>query len=132
MAAQHLSLGRAGERAAWELLRKKGYTLLARNWSKHRYELDIVCEDGDTVVFVEVKTRGAGVRGQPSDALTASKMKKLVKAAAFYLSQEKFWERPCRFDLVSLVVTPDGFKSDHFPNAFDLSQVPGLSRFWQP
>lgn len=135
MAARHLKLGRAGEDKAWEYLKQKGFKLLARNWSHKRYELDIVCEDGDTVVFVEVKTRGQGMRGQPSDALTPAKMLKLVKAAAFYLSSEQFWDRPCRFDLLSLSAAPNtetDFYIHHIEDAFDLSQVPGASRFWQP
>ncbi|MBU1247584.1 MAG: YraN family protein [Proteobacteria bacterium] len=132
MAAGHLELGRAGEDAAWEMLRAKGYALLERNWSKNRFELDLVCEDGDTVVFVEVKTRGVGMRGHPSDALTPDKMRKLVKAAAYYLSKEQFWDRPCRFDLVSLSGEPGNLQAEHFTDAFDLSQVPGASRIWQP
>lgn len=128
----HLRMGKAGEDAAWKLLRKKGYALLARNWAKNRHELDLVCEDGDTLVFVEVKTRGEGALGLPSDALTPAKMKKLVKAAAYYLSSEDFWDRPCRFDLVALSRTPRGLDATHYEDAFDITGLPGLSRIWQP
>jgi putative endonuclease len=128
----HLELGRTGEDAAWALLRRKGYALLERNWAKNRYELDLVCEDGDTVVFVEVKTRGAAVRGLPSDALTPDKRRKLASAAAYYLSEQQFWDRPCRFDLVALTGEAGSFKAAHYPDAFDLSDVPGASTLWQP
>lgn len=127
----HLRLGNAGEDAAWDYLKTLGYILLDRNWSKHRYELDLICEDGDTLVFVEVKTRGQGMRGRPSDALTRDKMLKLIKGAALYLSKQQFWDRPCRFDLVSVSGTPEGFSVEHVENAFDLSQVPGAARIWQ-
>lgn len=115
-----------------KLLQGKGYALLARNWAKNRHELDLICEDGDVLVFVEVKTRGAGARGLPSDALTPAKMKKLVKAAAYYLSSEQYWDRPCRFDLVALTETPQGLEAVHIENAFDISELPGLGRIWQP
>ncbi len=129
---KHLRLGQTGEEIAWKLLRSKGYSLLAKNWTAHRHELDIICEDGDTLVFVEVKTRGINALGKASDALTSAKMKKLVKAAAYYLSHEQFWDRPCRFDLVALESQGSGLHAVHFENAFDISGLPGLGRIWQP
>ena len=60
MPAPHLQLGREGEAAAAALLTGKGYAVIARNYRTRGGEVDIICLDGDTVVFVEVKTRGPG------------------------------------------------------------------------
>ena len=69
-APAHLSLGRQGEDAARKLLERSGMKLLDCNWRSGRLELDIVCRDSDTIVFVEVKTRSGSTRGGPAAALT--------------------------------------------------------------
>ncbi|GAB1252918.1 hypothetical protein Defa_04050 [Desulfovibrio sp. TH_2024_36128] len=80
-AAAHLRLGSAGEDAAAELLTGAGCTLLARNWRQARLELDMVCLDGDTIVFVEVKTRSSERYGGPAYAVGLSKQRVLCRAA---------------------------------------------------
>ena len=119
MAARHLTLGRAGEDAATAFLKRKGYAILARNWVSGKLEIDLVCRDRDTLVFVEVKTRGAGSMGLPAHGLTMAKQRNLVRAASLYLSQNRLWESPCRFDLVA-VSDRDGIREvEHVENAFD-------------
>lgn len=129
MPAGHLDLGRDGEDAAAALLAGKGLRILERNLRLGRLELDLVCEDADTLVFVEVKTRAEGSLAAPSDGLTGQKRSRLVRAAQAYLSRHDFWHRPCRFDLVSV-----HFRSgmvariEHIPDAFS-GHTPGG---WQP
>ena len=53
-------IGNLGEDLAATHLEKQGFKLIARNWRKGSYELDIICADRETLVFVEVKTRGGG------------------------------------------------------------------------
>lgn len=119
--------GDQGEDAAARHLARKGMRVLDRNWRFRQWELDLVCRDGDTLVFVEVKTRKAGSMGTPGDALTPKKQARLVKAASHYLSKGDLWDCPCRFDLVSVVCAPiDGGKKtcmnvEHIENAFDAS-----------
>ena len=78
--------GDLGEDAAARYLETKGFRVLDRNWRHRQWELDLVCRDRDTVVFVEVKTRKAGAMGAPGEALTRAKQAKLIKAASHYLS----------------------------------------------
>ena len=92
--------GSLGEEMAAAHLEKQGFRLIARNWRKGSYELDIICADRGTLVFVEVKTRGEGSLEDPEQALTAHKRRSLLRAAGEYLKEADAWDCPCRFDLV--------------------------------
>lgn len=117
MAARHLALGAAGEEAAAKLLAAKGYRILARNWRSGGLELDLVCREGRTIVFVEVKTRSPG-RTTPAEALSPAKRAKLVRAASLWLSENDSWDAPCRFDLVAVTPAADGrLETVHLPEA---------------
>lgn len=93
-------LGRKGEDAAAELLRKAGYAVLGRNIRLPGGEIDIVCLDGDVVVFVEVKSRSNAVFGTALGAVDARKRAKLRALAADYL-QIVAPGRRARFDVVT-------------------------------
>lgn len=125
--------GVVGEDAAAKLLAGKGMRIIARNWRHRSLELDIVAEEGDTLVFVEVKTRAATGRQQPHEALTPAKRTALTKAAAHYLGEHDLWHRPCRFDLVSVFMHANTPVAEHIPHAFELS-LPAHRRdtAWQP
>ena len=88
-------------------------------------ELDLVMRDRDTVVFVEVKTRGDRKFAEPEDAVTREKRRKLTRAARWYLEQARCAERPCRFDVVSIVLPKDGEPQlRHFLDAFEVERGP--------
>ena len=131
--AAHLRLGQEGEDAAAELLTRKGFALLDRNWRLGRLELDLVCRDGDTLVFVEVKTRANAAHGGPAAALTPAKQRHLYRAAAAWLTAHEAWDQPCRFDLVCALRQGADLYLEHCPHAFvcppslDRGQAP-----WQP
>ena len=127
----HLTLGARGEEAAARFLERAGLHILERNWRWKQWELDLICEEGDTLVFVEVKTRGPGSLAAPADALDQAKQAKLGKAAAQYLSKHKAWERPCRFDLASVRITESGEEIEHVRDAFSPS-LGGGHAAWQP
>lgn len=117
-------LGRRGEEAAARLLAAKGFTVLARNWRRERLELDIVCRDGDTLVFVEVKSRRSGSLARPDEAVTPRKRRTLVRAARAWLAAEEAWSRPCRFDVVTVTACgPDSLHLEHIPHAFSLDDA---------
>ncbi len=97
--APHLRTGREGEDAAARAARARGWKILDRNWRAGHLELDIVCEDGEELVFLEVKTRAENSLGSPREALTREKRRRLIRAAQAWLSAHDAWERPCRFDL---------------------------------
>ncbi len=93
-------LGREGEELAAAYLRQKGLQIVARNWRHGRYELDIVCRDADTLVFVEVRTRRHSGMVHPLETLTPKKIRAFLKAVHLYLFTTKQWQTPCRCDLV--------------------------------
>ena len=132
MTAPHLELGREGEVLAARLLTGKGYRILARNYRTAGGEVDLVCQDGDTLVFVEVKTRSAGSLGRPDQAVTGIKRGRLVRAAAAFLSEHDGWERPCRFDVVAVVDRDGSRTATHLPHAFSVEDALGGGRFYQP
>ncbi len=128
MSARHLNLGRQGEDSAVVYLKKKRYKIVERNWRGKGGELDIICEHKGTIVFVEVKTRTEGPMNAPHHGLTAKKQTNLIRTASQYLSGKSAWDRPCRFDLVAVVVSEDGRANlEHVENVFDAG--PGS---WQP
>jgi putative endonuclease len=129
MPAGHLDLGRQGEDAAAALLTSRGLRILERNLRLGRLELDLVCEDGDTLVFVEVKTRAEGSLATPADGLTKQKRSRLLRAAQLYLSKYDLWHRPCRLDLVAVLFRAGQVQHiEHTPDAFPAES----SRSWQP
>jgi putative endonuclease len=133
--ARHLAVGRAGEDAAEALLRAKGLRVLGRNVTLGKLELDLVCEEGDTLVFVEVKTRAEGSLASPAEALTPQKRGRLVRAAQAYLSLHGLWSRPCRFDLVSVLARAGRIvDAEHVADAFRADDAGGSrgGGFWQP
>ncbi|BDQ37564.1 UPF0102 protein [Pseudodesulfovibrio nedwellii] len=113
--------GNLGESAAARYLETKGFRVLERNWRYRQWELDLICRDRDTIVFVEVKTRKANSMASPADGLTRKKQARLVKAASHYLTQNDLWDDPCRFDLAAVVDTGSSMDVEHCENAFDLS-----------
>ena len=112
--------GATGEDAAARHLESRGFKVLARNWRYRQWELDLVCRDGDTVVFVEVKTRRAGSMAAPGEALTRAKQARLIKAASHYLTEHDLWDEPCRFDLASVTDTGASLDVEIEENVFQL------------
>lgn len=115
-----LLLGRRGELAALILLAVKGYRLRHRNWRTPEGELDLVVERGGEVVFVEVKSRAGTGYGGAAAAVDADKRRRLARTASVYLSRFRLWDRPCRFDVVT-VERAGGllrWRLRHLPDAF--------------
>ena len=105
--------GNFGEDIAAGYLRKLGMEIVARNWRKGSYELDLICLHEGTLVFVEVKTRSANSFETPAEALNSGKRKSLMRAVMEYLYETDLWERPCRFDLVSVVTENSRQEVEH-------------------
>lgn len=113
------SLGNRGERVAARFLKRKGYRILARNVETGRYELDLVCRDGDTIVFVEVRSRLSDEMCYPEDSIGAQKQYHVRQAVKWYINRHYDPERYYRIDVVAVTFTSDGAKTiRHFPDAF--------------
>jgi putative endonuclease len=132
--SKHLATGLKGEALAAAHLESLGWDLLERNWrppiSAGRgaswLELDIVALEGDILVFAEVKTRSFSPRSgfSPQDAFTRAKRGRLLQAASLYLEEAGQWRRPCRFDLLCLVLYPDcNCKLEHFRNVLSFGPL---------
>jgi putative endonuclease len=92
-----------GEWLAARWLWLKGYRVLERNWRCAAGEVDLICRQGQTIVFVEVKTRRGKRLGAPEDAVDARKRRRLVQLARIYLARCRLDDAPCRFDVVAVV-----------------------------
>ena len=106
--AEHLALGQWGEEVAADYLRRKGYTIVERNWKSGHRDLDIIAwdEDSQTLIFVEVKTRRNRMFTDPEQAVDYQKTYHLRQAANHYI---KYRRLNCnlRFDVVTVVGTPE-------------------------
>lgn len=113
------SLGTKGEDLAIKFLKKKGYRIIARNYKTFIGEIDIIAEDGNTTVFIEVKTRTDDSFGYPFEAVNKRKRKKLKNLALLYL-KKKGEESPVRFDVLSIFYMDNGKKEiEHIKDAFE-------------
>lgn len=106
-----------GEGLAYGFLVARGLRVLARNWRTPRGELDLVCKDGGTLVFVEVKTRGGMAFGRGHEAVDARKQRRVMRTAEAYLARHPHGG-PCRFDVVSVACGPDGPHLEHLEGAY--------------
>jgi putative endonuclease len=119
VSTQRKRLGDLGEKAAEELLAKDGYRIVARNHRCRRGEVDLIAEQGELLVFVEVRTRATSLFGGPEETIGFSKQKRVVHAARDFLARWRGPPRGARFDVVAVVDCPGGPRLQHFPGAFD-------------
>ncbi|MCX7869374.1 MAG: YraN family protein, partial [Terrimicrobiaceae bacterium] len=102
--APHLARGRRGERLAASHLRQRGFKILRRNFrAPGGGEIDLVCRDGELLVFVEVKTRSDEQFGRPAAAVNARKRRLLLRAAFSWLRMLDMPDLGFRFDIVEVV-----------------------------
>lgn len=114
-------LGNRGEIAAAEFLQGIGYRILYRQFRNRFGELDLIALDGQTIVFVEVKTRAQTIAGHPTESITLTKQRHMTRAALAFLKSRRWLTRPSRFDVISILWI-DGDKPpriDHYKNAFE-------------
>ncbi|PYK30301.1 MAG: YraN family protein [Verrucomicrobia bacterium] len=121
---EHLRRGRRGEKLACKYLRRRGYKILYRNFKDRTGgEIDIVCRDGDTLVFVEVKTRGDEEFGRPIEAVDRQKQFRISKGGLAWLRLLDNPDVIFRFDVVEVLMPRDADpRFELIQNAFELSQ----------
>ncbi|MBK5720233.1 YraN family protein [Dysgonomonas sp. Marseille-P4677] len=115
--AEHNDIGKKGEDTAVDFLQKEGYQIIERNWINEKYEIDIIARNEEYIVFVEVKTRSSDRWGNPEEAVSNNKIKRIVAAADFYLKKYDI-DMPARFDIISAIWTGKTFKIEHIDDAF--------------
>ena len=122
--ARHLQRGASGEKLACRFLRREGYKILYRNFrGRTGGEIDIVCRDGDTLVFVEVKTRTREDFGRPFEAIHADQQRRIFRGALAWLRMLDNPDIFFRFDVVEVVMGEGAApRLELIRNAFGLAE----------
>ena len=115
--AKHNDLGKIGEDAAVEFLKKNGHEILARNYRFGRAEVDIVSKHGKFIVFTEVKTRSTSAFGNPEEFVDKKKRLQMKRAAGEFMHQQKL-DAEIRFDIISVSNEKEELKVFHISDAF--------------
>ncbi|MBI5093522.1 MAG: YraN family protein [Candidatus Hydrogenedentes bacterium] len=103
-----LPLGQRGEDLAAKHLQRAGYRILDRNVRLGRNEIDIIAQEGDTVAFVEVKTRQTDSFAEPEANVNFGKRNRIRRAARVFIARQKDPDLYYRFDIVSVVLPDQG------------------------
>ena len=106
-------------------LEAKGYRVLAKNFACAMGEIDLVMQDGDVVVFVEVKARETLAYGEPIEAVTPQKVRKIAFTAQQFLVQKRMLGRLVRFDVVEVLCG----EVRHTENAFSMADAAKYVRY---
>ncbi|MBN1870317.1 MAG: YraN family protein [Candidatus Omnitrophica bacterium] len=107
MTNKKIQLGQMGEEAAVAFLEREGYHILQRNFRNPLGEIDIIAKEGDTICFIEVKTRKTDAFGSPLESITKAKQRKIMHVALSYLKGRERIEANARFDVVSVFLNDE-------------------------
>jgi len=122
---QNPSAGAMAENRARSWLEKQGLQLLEKNYRTTRGEIDLIMQDGDTLVFVEVRMRLNERFATAAQSIDHRKQQRIISTAQHYLQAQGLWEKiPCRFDAICLqrdTDNSDGYRVEWLQNAFSLS-----------
>lgn len=120
--SERRAAGEAGEQLALEHLERRGLRLLARNVHARGGEIDLVMLDGNTLVFVEVRSRSARGLVSALESITPAKRRRLLMAAQTFLARyPQHAARPCRFDVVAITRDAERYALEWAVNAFEAS-----------
>jgi putative endonuclease len=120
----HLATGRRGELSAFFYLRRQGYIVVARGWRSGRLrgDLDLIAWHGDTLSFIEVKTRTTRDVATAEAAVDEDKRRTLRRLARSYMRQLPGKEIAARFDILSIYLEKEkAAEFELFRGAFDWS-----------
>ncbi len=109
-------LGKDSEEMAVQYLNEKGYRILAVNFQNRIAEIDIIAQQGDIMCFIEVKARRSMKYGLPREAITPSKIRKIIKGAQSYINYKGIRNTQFRFDVIEIFLQDNSI--NHIENAF--------------
>ncbi len=115
------AVGNCGESIVADYLEKKGYKILERNFRSKRNEIDVIAEDGDFIVFVEVKTTSSDKAESfklPSEAVDKNKKERIIECARDYIMKRRCSYNGYRFDVIEVYLNRDTPEINHIENAF--------------
>lgn len=111
--------GNLAEREAEQRLTQAGLTLVERNYRHKTGEIDLIMQDGDTLVFVEVRSRKKDDHGSAQESITPGKQQKVIRTAKLYLQEANLYNKvTSRFDVVTFDPIEGEWQSVWFKNAF--------------
>ncbi len=113
--------GKSGEDIAAQFLKKQRYKILATNYRTRQGEVDIIAKDRDTIAFIEVKARTSLHFGNPKEAVTVHKQRRISMAALQYLKVTRQTEAKARFDVIGISYHTDPPTIEIVKNAFELA-----------
>lgn len=115
-------LGKSGEAKAAKYLKKCGFSIVRKNYSCKHGEIDLIAQDGEILVFIEVKTRSQQSFGCPASAVNPRKQMQISKVAHHYMVEQQTGDMDARFDVISVLMLK-GEKPviDHIPDAFEFT-----------
>ncbi|HQP10182.1 MAG TPA: YraN family protein [Candidatus Omnitrophota bacterium] len=120
MINRKIKLGQAGEQEAVTFLERQGYRILERNFRNPLGEIDIIAKEGDTICFIEVKTRSSQAFGSPFESVTPAKQRKIIHVALSYLKSKGREESKARFDVIAVCLEQEGpGRIEMIKNAFE-------------
>lgn len=111
------SKGDKGEKLALEFLKKRGYRIIGRNFHSRVGEIDIIALEGNTLVFIEVKTRWSKKFGSPQEAVTPRKLHSIAKTANYYKILHPNLPDEMRIDVLAIKLGGESPKFDLIQNA---------------
>ncbi len=113
-----MNVGALGEHLARQYLQEKDYSFVTSNFRTRAGEIDLIFKQGNTYIFVEVKTRLSDRLGKPYEAVGFHKKLRMKRAIDYYLLTNKIGQSPLRVDIVSILLHSNGQISDlkHFEN----------------
>ena len=112
-----LSKGKRAEEISAHFLEKNGLKILDRNYHCRGGEIDLICKEKQTFVFVEVRLRQSLAYGGAGESIDLPKQRKIILAATHYLQQHHLWDKSCRFDCILLDKEDEG-RIEWIKNAF--------------
>ena len=119
MKTHNVKKGKAGEELAVAFLKNIGHRICKTNYQKASGEIDLITQEGDTLVFVEVKYRKNLDYGFPREAVNRTKQKRIAKTALWYIKEQQLDDVNIRFDVIEIYYCSDGEQViNHFENAF--------------
>jgi putative endonuclease len=118
---ERLDLGKWGEDLALKKVKKLGYKCIARNYRCPVGEVDLIAKDGDTLVFIEIKTRRGRSLGYAKEAVNQRKRRQLSKVALAFMKTNGCSETRARFDVVVINLDGGSQEIEVVRNAFDLA-----------
>ncbi len=113
-----IELGKFGEELARDFLLEKGYEILAENYRTPLGEIDLVVKEGNTIVFVEVRTRSSKIFGTPLESITPRKQERLIRLAIHFCVNYSLYSQNFRFDVIGIFTNKYESKIEHIMNAF--------------